>query len=443
MMAPIMHEMRPVLSAHRAQRVVPTARTPAYILLLSLAFLFLPFTQALTIDVGFPLKIYELLFVASAGAFLFSREPLDFSAIGHMLKPLAFFWLVAVGSFFAAAYADTGHLGPNFRGGAVADGAMRVAYLLLNLGIFLMTTSRRHGSAARLLTLSWLVGSTISSLYLIYCAFSFLLVGDAIMLPGLERHQLGAIGPFTLSRSGTFEEGNFGGLYFLLSAVLAFQTRHFILACFAVTGLLLTQSTSAYFAFIALLGSYYLLSRRNLLFFIPYFIAACTAAFGLFVYFAEQGKFETTGSASGAVRFNEAMTGINMWLSSPVHGLGLGQYGYQYYRYVWDMSLAESLVSERHIASNIYVEILAELGLLGFLAIGLFWIRWMRALRSGRPYSNLLYASGIGLMIAFLAYPTFNIAFLWAYLGLALVLAPPLPEPKARSRSSVAERPKP
>lgn len=405
-----------------------TARTPAYVLILALAFIFLPFTKALTIEVGFPLKAYELLFSASAATFVLSRERIHFSAVSHLLWPLALFWLVAVASFFASAYAEVGYLGPDFRGGAVLDGMSRVAYLLLNLSIFAIIVSRPPLQAMPLLTLCWLVGSALSALYLVYCAISFLVFGDAALLPGLERHQMGSVGPIAVSRSGTFEEGNFGGLYFLLSLVLALYTRRFLFAGLAFVGLLLTLSTSAYFAFIALLGSYYLLSRRRLVAVIPYFVATCITAFGLFAFFAEQGKFETTGSASGAVRFNEAMTGINMWQTSPVYGVGLGQYGFNYFRHVWDMSLAGAVVSERRIASNVYVEILAELGLLGLLAIGVFWVRWIRSVGTRRPNSNLIYASAIAMMVAFLAYPTFNIAFLWAYVGIALVLAHMPPE---------------
>jgi O-antigen ligase len=418
-----MYEARRLSPDPTGGRVVRTGRTPAYVLLFGLAFIFLPFTKAFTIDVGFPLKIYELLFIASVPAFVLERGRLRIGTVSHLLWPLAIFWLVSVGSFFAFAYADAGYLGPDFRGGAALDGLSRVAYLLLNLGIFAMIISRPLATATPLLTLCWLIGCTLSTFYSVYCVFSFMFVGEPVLLPGLDRHQLGAFGPIVVSRSGTFEEGNFGGLYFLLSAVIALHNRSLIFAGIAIVGLILTKSTSAYFAIIALFGSYYMLSRKNLLVLVPYFIALCVAAFGLFVYFAEQGKFEATGSASGAVRFNEAMTGVNMWQSSPVYGVGLGQYGFNYFRYVWDMSIADAVLSERHIASNIYVEILSELGLLGLLAIGLFWVRWMRGVGASRPHSNLLYASAVAMMVAFLAYPTFNIAFLWAYLGMALVLA--------------------
>jgi hypothetical protein len=151
-------------------------------------------------------------------------------------------------------------------------------------------------------------------------------------------------------------------------------------------------------------------------------VGGIIAAFGLFVFFAEQGKFETTGSASGAVRFNEAMTGINIWLTSPIYGVGLGQYGFHYFRNVWDMSLAEAVTSDRHIASVIYVEILSELGVLGLLAFALFWRRWMEVVKAGRGNGNILYASAFAMMVSFLAYPTFNIAFLWSFLGLALLM---------------------
>lgn len=416
-----MHDVR---SQTPAIHAAPAASgTPAYIFLLALGILFLPFTKALTIDVGFPLKIYELFFAATLPAFFLTRYPFHLRGKLPLLRPLIFAWLVSVGSFFAFTYADAGYLGPDFRGGATLDGIARVAYLLLNIGIFAVIIGRPQLSASRLLVNCWLIGCAISVGYSVYCVFSYLIFGDAFLLPGLDRQQEGMLGPFLVSRSGTFEEGNFAGLYFLLSAVIALHTRHFIFAGIAVVGLILSQSTAAYFGLIVLLGSYYLLSNRNMFMLIPYFVGACVAAFGIFIYFAEQGKFETAGSASGAVRINEAMTGINIWLTSPFYGVGLGQYGFHYFRHVWDMNLADAVTSQRHIASVIYVEILSELGILGFLAFGIFWLRWTGALKAAQPRSNILYASTFAMLVSFLAYPTFNIAFLWCYLGMALVLA--------------------
>lgn len=407
-----------------ARRIVAAqGDIPAYMLLLGLGILFLPFTKALTIDVGFPLKIYELLFAATLPAFLLTRHPMNFKGKWPLLRPLIFGWLVSVGSFFAFTYADAGYLGPDFRGGATLDGIARVAYLMLNLSIFAVIIGRPELSAGRFLVNCWLFGCAISVAYSVYCVFSYIIFGEAFLLPGLERHQPGMFGPIQVSRSGTFEEGNFGGLYFLLSVVLALHVRSLVFAAIAVVGLILTQSTSAYFGLIVLFGTYYLLTHRNFFALIPYFVAACIAMFGLFVYFAEQGKFETSGSASGAVRFNEAMTGINIWLTSPLYGVGLGQYGFHYFRNVWDMAIADAVTSDRHIAAMIYVEILSELGILGLIAFGLFWFRWTRAIKSGGQNSNLIHASAFAMLVAFLAYPTFNIALLWCYLGLALVQA--------------------
>jgi hypothetical protein len=395
---------------------------PPYLILLGLGILALPFTKALTVDVGFPLKAYEIFFAASVATFFVSPQRFGFSGRWPIIRPLMFAWLVAIGSFFAFAYSDINYADLSFRGGAQLDGFARVAYLLLNILVFIVIIGRPQLRIVPFLSSCWLLGMALSATYSIYCVVSFLFTGEAFLLPGLERHQLGTIGPITVSRSGTFEEGNFGGLYFLLSIVIAARMRRPVFAALALAGLLTTQSTAAYFGLVVLVGTYALLSSRSLFTLIPYFVGGIVAAFGLFVFFAEQGKFETTGSASGAVRFNEAMTGINIWLTSPIYGVGLGQYGFHYFRNVWDMSLAEAVTSDRHIASVIYVEILSELGVLGLLAFALFWRRWMGAIKAGRGNGNILYASAFAMMVSFLAYPTFNIAFLWCFLGLALLM---------------------
>ena len=70
------------------------------------------------------------------------------------------------------------------------------------------------------------------------------------------------------------------------------------------------------------------------------------------------------------------------------------------------------------IPNNIYVELLAELGILGLMLFGIFL--WKVYRRLGHPALAPLRATFIATLFAFNAFPTYSVMFFWAFLGLAL-----------------------
>ena len=396
---------------------------PIYLIILAVGFVFLPFTKALTVDVGFPLKFYEGIFAAAVASVPFSARGMDFRFAGKIYLPMFAGWLVATIAYFTFVYtAGSSLIDLNVRGGAAIDGISRVAYLLLNLGIIVALTLRSQIAAGRFLGNAWLLGMLISAAYLFYCNFSLLIFDNAVLLPGLDRHQLGSFGPITTVRSGTFEEGNFGGFYYLLSLVIAAHYRNYVVAGIALFAVLLTQSTAAYFGMLLFFGMYFIVGTKVKSLYLVYIVAGALLAFGVFAFFASQGKFEMRAGASGGVRLNDMMTGVRIFLDNPIFGVGLGQFDRYYDYYIWDYSLYIPAETGRRIVNNVYVEILCEVGVVGFFFFALFFRNWLKHIGSGGLSMRAIYAGGISMLLVFLAYPTFNIAFIWCFMGLALLI---------------------
>lgn len=417
-----------------------------YIYIFALGVALLPFTRALTLDVGAPIKLYEGLFAIAMLNYLLAGLPLQRQFFRRYAVPLLAMLMSVCVSYAIFLFSDSrGTL--DFRGGAQVDGILRIAYLVMNVFLFALGYRATNLRPALILRF-WLLGMATSALYLIYCMISLTLTGEAIMLPGIERHQLANFGPIIVSRSGTFEEGNFGGLYFLLSAVLAYLGKQPLFLALAVLALIITKSTSAYFGAIAVFGFSILLRRKYRVIALPALGLLIASVYAISMYFASEGKFQEDNS-SGAVRLNEVMTSLEMFKEHVFFGVGLGRYGFLYYFYHWNPAVDALTSSDRHIPNNIYAELLAETGLVGTLCFALFWLRWMKQAGFVRRVEPVFYACGIGMMVVWLAYPTFNIAFMWAFMGTGVALmnriatatlAPPR-EPAAPARTTEIMRP--
>jgi O-antigen ligase len=394
----------------------------AYVYLLALGFVFLPFTKALTVDIGFPLKIYEVVFSGALAIFVLSARRVDRTILLRFTMPLLLFLLAACASYFVARYEANDFSDVAARGGPALDGAFRMAYLTFNIlvmTIVAQATQRRDN----LLYGAWQVGAVLSAFYATYCAIAFLRGVEPFKLPGIERHQLASFGALTVSRSGTFEEGNYAGLYFLISLILAWYKRHWPLVAIMLFAVFLTKSTAAYFALLVCIASYGILLTRSKAKQVIIIGTLALAAVGTLTFFQSDDKFSYRAGSSGGVRLNEAMTGIEMFKARPLLGFSLGGYGYAFYNYLWEPDLSPERATERRIPNMVYVEVLAETGLVGFFLFFLFWKRWLEQLAQWQGHGRIFLASGFGIAIGWLAFPTFNISFIWAFVGFSLGLS--------------------
>lgn len=126
-------------------------------------------------------------------------------------------------------------------------------------------------------------------------------------------------------------------------------------------------------------------------------------------------------------RLSENLAAVEMWRAHPLLGVGPGNFESHYLSYAPGLNLDQR--AEPRSAHSLYLEALAETGLVGALAffglIGFALSQAWRGRRSRSPSAGLLAEGALVAMVAFLvaavtlhqAYPR----FLWMFIGLTLV----------------------
>lgn len=410
---------------HRCEKTLPrlvsTHRIIAFLVAGAIATL--PFTYALTIDVGFPLKAYELLLIV---AFVFSLLVTRIKGSSYFYLTMglaAILWLIAmislaVGLVTTMEPSDI----PGARFGAEGDGIAKLLYLAFAIFSYAIIYLVAR-DAPRLLMGAWLWGAMLSAGYLFYTVVSNLIGVDPILLPGIERLQRMTIHDFTFVRSGTFEEGNFGALYFTFSVALALAFRRYLLAACLTAAALLTLSTIGLVGLSIIILLWVVIPDERT----PGAVrSAWVGGAGvLLVAFVGSGyldfiareKFSSENPGSFTDRANEMSTAWAMFEDHPYLGVGLGQYGYRFAEY--DGSDEDLTIDrDKRIPNNVYLEILSETGLFGavfFIALLLVTLRQSMQQPEYRPLAYAGFASAIVLN----AFPTFTLLYLWAFWAIA------------------------
>jgi O-antigen ligase len=123
-----------------------------------------------------------------------------------------------------------------------------------------------------------------------------------------------------------------------------------------------------------------------------------------------------------------ALSGLRMFADHPVTGVGISQYGYYYNTYEYlDLGTLSNFFGLKRIANNVYVELLAEVGIVGFLLFGAFLVRVYRHLRAQEMLPLRL--GFWAVLLAWNAFPSYSIMFLWAFWGVILGVSARLGEP--------------
>jgi len=415
-------------------------------LLVIIAVGFLPFTQALTLDLKFPFKIYEFLLVIAIGWGAVTLDPKLLHINWKIVGPAVALWMVAALSLAVAPSSSAISAAYAVRFGPTGDGLAKLVYflfVLLSFSIILNVSKDRWHDVAN----AWLAGAIFAAVYsLVLCSMSFADVHPSL-LPGLERHQTFSYAGHKLIRSGTFEEGNFAGLFFILSVGLAMQTgRRFLAVLFtlAVLATFSTISITALFILWLVYGYYYLVNGRLRL---GVKIATISlAVFSFFIFLRSdyanevfRRKLVTDQVISRNVRLEAARMALNAVRSKPILGIGLSQFGYHFPEFQpkeerkailtneprnKDLNSppaspnvpVERILLSKRIINNVYLEILAETGVLGFLCFLAFLVVIVRM--TWKNDAVFLKATFIGLLLVFNAYPSFSVLFIWAFFAL-------------------------
>jgi O-antigen ligase len=387
----------------------------------------LPLTYALTLPVGFPLKIYEvvlaglLILAISEGRILLAPDIRRFTApLGVFL---AFITVVLVCRL--AVRLDTFTIsGFESRAGPVGDGVLKLGYWGLAIFAFVVVATATYENAERVARV-WCMAAVVASIYAWLLTVTSALNLPSLLLPGMEGAARITLGGREVLRGGTFQEGNFFALYLLASLAVALWMKQSRIAWFLGATVFITFSTANVAGLAVMLGflAFHRFResrdvRAKFRLVATVLIASATLLSGLIAtgYLGTIFVAKLSGAqfASGLDRLDLTVAGLRMTAAHPLIGVGIAQYGFNYRPFqltdVFDVTRPV-----KPIATNSWVELTAETGALGtvlILAFGaLLWGatrgRERRMLRAG------LIAIGLGLF----SFPAPTVTFLWGYFG--------------------------
>lgn len=389
----------------------------------------LPFALGLTIDLRFPLKIYEVaLGLAALSCLADLRIPSHPTARRAALPVVGLLGFALVVLLVHAWIPPRGLEWTEFetRFGPLGDGVTKFLYISLALFGFLLVAWQSYRDEDAVIR-AWLLGACAASAYAWYLLLSSLTGVEPFLLPGISEPQRIAFGDLVLLRAGPFAEGNYFGLYLVLSTAIALYAGRRTLALVLSATALTTFSTVNVLGLIIIWTLVLIkparrggtLSRRVLYGAVALVLFAAVGAALIPTGYLQNvvlGKLMGEDVGSRLERLNQALTGLKMFWAHPIAGVGLSQYGYYYDRYQFvSVSLPIDPVLAKHIANNVYIELLAELGLVGLLLFVAFLIQIWRQMKAAR-LRPLRYGF-VSMLLALNAFPTVSVMFLWAFLG--------------------------
>lgn len=408
---------------------------------LALAFIVLSiFTYAGTLEVGvriFPAEVFFLVF-------LFFGVNSWWPWVKTM-PAREFMLLLILGSFGILAFAS---LWRGIPGGNIGGGIKELARYFVCVTSFVITSgwmriSRTNLEAAK----RWFVySSNLVSVYGIYQAAMCGLFGFYYpLLPGSSDV------PNMNGRAvGTFFEGGYMSLY-VGSAILIlhrdatiFRRRIYLVSLILnVVALLASQSTAGILALVVAYLYIHIEFKISPKVIFAALASAASLAGGYWVFrdkIDASFRFFSTmdygllqgglGSASAADRITKILKAINMFVENPLLGVGIGQYSWLYDNYM-PLSLTTDIGSV--VPLNVFVQILAENGLFGFLMMGgatLYVSRFM-----DKHLRGLL----LFLLLSLNFYPTYKYLFIWILLS--IMVRSSLLQVAAKNRDELASRP--
>jgi O-antigen ligase len=397
--------------------------------LILLAVATLPFTYAFTVNLSFPLKVYEVALALALPTYLSDlRLPVAPGTRG-VVRSLAWFTVAAaaltlVRFTLPAEGSSTVDFGARF--GPAGDAIAKLLYLALGVLGFLLFARTAYTDERRYLR-AWRIGAIMAAAYSWYLFAAGLLGIDPFLLPGIADPKYFSVAGHTFVRSGTFQEGNFLGLFLLVSVGIALYERRRLLAALLSLTVLLTFSTVntlalALFWTMVWFRSHSTMSMsRRARYGLFGVVVALIVAFVLYqtgylqsVIFGKLGA-EELGSRVKRIAF--MIAGLRMFADHPLLGVGISQFGY-FYNFYQPLGLAGMAETVKLIPNNIYVELLAELGIIGFLMFAAFLVTVYRRLR--RPELAPLQWTFLAMLFSLNGFPTYTVMFLWAFFGLAV-----------------------
>lgn len=403
-----------------------------------LFLIFLPFTQALTISIFFPLKISEIALVILL-LFYLNKKVISSSSIWfcNTNKIVLLLSLIVTLSFIVNIYWGYPYSPKTFpfRINRIGDSFIRLCYFYLCLLAYYVSF-KFFAKDIKLLD-KWVLGALIVAIYGWYLFIFSKLNLPYIKLPGMDDVPLSLNG---FIRCSTFKEGNYFGLYLILSAAIAFYLQKKKEAWFLLFSVIITLSTISIVSAFVFLTFYFrreFFKMRFLLKTVPIvvlsiFIFTKTDFYKLYIYgkIFDSTKTLTAGNFSKVDRIITGQVAIDSGLDNPFLGVGPANYGlhYDYYNHYKKIVINrndyfDQLARRKNIRSipnNVYLEVLSEYGVIAFVLFIVFFVSIL--IKSYYLKEDALTGGMLALMLSLNAFPSFIMLFIWVFISIPFAL---------------------
>jgi O-antigen ligase len=403
-------------------------------ILIFIFFLFIPFTYALTINLGFPLKISEvslfIIFILLIYKSRFKVYPLR----QRVFVLISVFILFTFGSVTVNLFWEYPYELNTFdsRFGYKVDSFLKYGYVLLAYFSLIVTSNSFSINPNKYIKV-FLYGAFIASLYSWYLFLMSLLELPYILLPGMDENpQIVNLSFGNVIRCGTFKEGNYMGLFLLISSFMAFYIGRAKAGWFFLFTIISTMASmsiicGAIFLFLYYFHSFF--NKRN----IHKLVMSAVGVMVIFTLllqskdfhflitsklFGNTEKISNNAEYSKADRLNSMKIALKIGLNNPVLGVGLSNYALHQKEFNEDARFFYK--NFKGIPNNIYLEIFAEIGLIGLLLFLFFLFQLYNLTYYDK--SKVLRFGFLSTLLYFFAFPTFTMIFIWVFWGLILSL---------------------
>jgi len=399
--------------------------------------LFLPFTQALTINLFFPLKISEIALVILILFYInkkiISRDTIWFFNNNLIIVLLS---ILVTLSFVVNIYWNYPYppkVFP-FRINRVGDSFIRLCYFYLCIAAYFISF-RIFTKNIKILE-KWVLGAIIVAVYGWYLFLSSKLNIPYFKLPGIDDPQMleGFI------RSSTFKEGNYFGLFLLLSASVSFYLKKMSHGWFLLFSVIVSMSTISIISVFFFIFFFYrkkLLRLGILIKVIPVIIIGTlliiqTEFYQKYIYgkLFDSTKTLTQNNFSKVDRIITGNVAFYSGIENPFFGVGPANYGLHYDHYNKYKKIVVNRneyfdhfaqrKNERAIPNNVYLEVLSEYGVVALVLFLLFL--FLILTKAYYLKEDAIVAGVFIIIISFNAFPSFIMLFIWVFLSIPFAI---------------------
>jgi hypothetical protein len=424
------HQVRTAAQKAQSEQEQPSPGTtkfwqvPWYQRFMLLAIISMPFQYALTVDLGFPLKLSEVFTVASIAAFVLRvRSTHRRSGFAELTMVILTVWIVlsSIANFSPDA---AGLRQAGFERGYSVDLVMYAFYGILAIALWFIVRRMDTDRITRAIVWSvWPAGIAVGMQWIAS------ITGSTALIGALGFRTVGIDGSVGTLRSGPFLEGQPLGFFMGAALLVALYRRSSLAALVCAASILYSQSTTAYLGLGV--GLLLMVLVRNIKVLIPALgvslilslvvltvpdlrdiLGRQLAKLG-FTEFAPDYQYATT---SLDLRGQKTGIAFDMANSNPIFGVGPGRFGAYFDLFVNGRSLpwVYSTSQTRPIVENAYGQLAAELGYLALVLFVLFLAALvLRSLRS----SGLLLALAVFLTVGVATQSSWTFLPIWMFLG--------------------------